>query len=233
MDYLVVEGMLESAEETVTDNIVEKRGLGVNKYVYWVTDCILEDWVQLPDAKPEHIAASRKIKHVFTGKLNSQIDSNPQFPGRERHFLRAQIARIVHATTIIPKGLYEIDEETQEMKMAEEFGMPATDELKSLETWAHMHGIILSAGRLTHPVATHLPEEERDEYMEKLNTEDPSVDRFRALNEDAPIPGLEVAWLTKLAGDTQPYNKLSGEGTTSYAVNVLKSLRWPGSVTVS
>ena len=71
MDYLVVEGILDSAEETITGNIVEKRGFGVNKNVYWVTDCILEDWVQLPDVKPEHIAASRKIKHVFTGRLNA------------------------------------------------------------------------------------------------------------------------------------------------------------------
>jgi radial spoke head protein 4A len=51
------------------------------------------------------------IKHIFTGNLNATIDSNPTFPGKERHFLRAQIARITHGTVIIPKGLYEFDEE--------------------------------------------------------------------------------------------------------------------------
>jgi hypothetical protein len=33
--------------------------------------------------------ASRMIKHIFTGNLNASIDSNPPFPGKERHFLRA------------------------------------------------------------------------------------------------------------------------------------------------
>jgi hypothetical protein len=44
--------------------------------------------------------------------LNASIDSNPAFPGKERHFLRAQIARITHSTVIIPKGLYEVDDES-------------------------------------------------------------------------------------------------------------------------
>jgi radial spoke head protein 4A len=48
----------------------------------------------------------------MTGDLNAEIISNPVFPGKERHFLRAQIARIFAATTICPKGLFEIDEET-------------------------------------------------------------------------------------------------------------------------
>jgi radial spoke head protein 4A len=52
------------------------------------------------------------IKHVFTGNLNATIDSNPPFPGKERHLLRAQIARITYGTVIIPKGLIEIDDET-------------------------------------------------------------------------------------------------------------------------
>ena len=57
----------------------------------------------------------------MTGDLNASINSNPQFPGKERHFLRAQLARIFAATTIAPKGLFEIDEETSLMKFAEEF----------------------------------------------------------------------------------------------------------------
>lgn len=71
--------------------------------------------------------------------MNGTIDSNPPFPGKERHFLRAQIARITHATVIIPKGLFEYDEEAFVEKFAEEFAVPATEELKSLEVWAHRH----------------------------------------------------------------------------------------------
>ena len=88
-DYFVVEGTLAKAEEKAADPSVEKRGTGVNKYVYWVTDNLLDDWVQLPDAKAEHIVAARQIKHLMTGDLNASIDSNPLFPGKERHFLRA------------------------------------------------------------------------------------------------------------------------------------------------
>lgn len=48
------------------------------------------------------------------------------------------------------------------------------------------------------------------------------------------MPGLETAWLKKVVGDQQQYNLLPPkEGTTTYAVLVLKSLRWPGAITVS
>ena len=70
---------------------------------------------------------------TLTGNLNANIDSCPPFPGKERHFLRAQIARIQHATEICPKGLFEIDEETNEQKYSEEFGMPGTEELKNVD----------------------------------------------------------------------------------------------------
>jgi len=67
---------------------------------------------------------------VLTGNLNAEVKSQPFFPGRERHLLRAIIARIFHGTCIIPKGLFEIDEETKECKVAEEFTMPPPEELK-------------------------------------------------------------------------------------------------------
>ncbi len=88
-DYWVIEGVLENAEEAAGHWSQEKRGDGVNKLVYWVNENLLDDWIQLPDATPAHIRAARSIKHVCTGNLNAPIDSNPPFPGKERHFLRA------------------------------------------------------------------------------------------------------------------------------------------------
>jgi len=79
----------------------------------------------------------REIKVILTGNLNAKIESCPPFPGKERHYLREQLARITHATEICPKGLYEVDEETNEVKLAEEFSMPSTAELQSLEVWGH------------------------------------------------------------------------------------------------
>ena len=53
-DYWIAYGKLDSAEEE-NEIHVEKRGEGVNMSVFWVTDNLLNDWVQLPDCKPEHI----------------------------------------------------------------------------------------------------------------------------------------------------------------------------------
>jgi len=58
-DYWIIEGEVSSNEETDVPREVEPRGQGLNRKVYWVTDNILEDWVQLPDSNPEHIKASR------------------------------------------------------------------------------------------------------------------------------------------------------------------------------
>ena len=69
--------------------------------------------------------------------------------------------------------------------------------------------------------------------MAKLLEDDKAEDRFRAINEDTTVLGSETAWISKVCGDSQQYNKAGGEGTTSYAVNVVKSLRWPGAYTVA
>ena len=121
------------------------------------------------------------IKRAFTGNLNASIDSCPPFPGKERHLLRAQIARITHATEICPKGLFEIDEETQEVKMAEEPPVLGVEEAKSLEAWGHQQPIILKSGRCTHMAPVGMPEADQEEYMAKLAEEDKVEERFRAI----------------------------------------------------
>jgi hypothetical protein len=112
--------------------------------------------------------------------------------------------------------------------------MPGTNELQSMETWTRAHPILLKAGRCTHAVPAHIGEEEKEEYMAKLEENDKTVERFSTgLNEDVPIPGLETAWISKIVGDTQSYKGAPGkEGDITYAVNVIKSLRWPGALTV-
>ena len=97
-DYWLAMGKLKEAEEDSKDASVEPRGKGVNETVFWVTDNLLNDWIQLPDCRPNDIIQARQIKHVFSGNLNADIDSNPTFSGKERHLLRATLARIFHAT---------------------------------------------------------------------------------------------------------------------------------------
>lgn len=87
--------------------------------------------------------------------------------------------------------------------MAEEFTVPGTEELKSLEVWAHKHPVLLKAGRCSHIAPEGMGEEEREEYMAKIGEEDKVEERYRMIQEDTPISGLEVAWLSKVCGDTQ------------------------------
>lgn len=108
----------------------------------------------------------------------------------------------------------------------------STDALKALEAWCHYPQVILNAGRCSHPEPNIADEEARNEAIAKLNETDPAVDRFKGLNEDKQVSGMDN-WTSKVCGDLQQYNKLGGEGTVSYAVNVISSVRWPGSVTVA
>lgn len=120
------------------------------------------------------------IKHVFTGDLNATIDSNPPFPGRERHLLRAQLARIFHATALTPKGLLEVDDEN-EVKFADDFVFPSVDELKSLEAWGNVYPLILKAGRTKHYVPPEIGEDDQEEYLGKLEEDDKTEEQFRAI----------------------------------------------------
>lgn len=135
--------------------------------------------------------------------MNASVDSIPPFPGKERHYLRAQLARIQHNTEIVPKGLFEIDEETQEQKYAEEFNVPGTEELRSLEVWSHCNQVILKVGRCTHKEPAGMADEEKEEYMNKLAEEDKTEERFKAISEDSKVQGADAAWLSKVSGDKQ------------------------------
>jgi len=108
-----------------------------------------------------------------------------------------------------------------------------TDPLRSLENWSHFWPSILKAGRCTHAEPEGIAdEEERAAAMEKLAEEDKAEERFRAVNEDSQL-NKEASWISKVCGDIQGYNVAGGEGTKTYAVNVIRSLRWQGAVTVA
>ena len=52
------------------------------------------------------------------------------------------------------------------MKFAEEFALPGTEELKSLEIWGNVNALILQAGRTTHTAPAGMAEEEKEEALE-------------------------------------------------------------------
>ena len=232
-DYWVAQGILNEPEESPRNPQQEARGKGANATVFWVTHNIIGDWIQLPDVEPEQVNASKYIKRILSGDLNAEIDAFPPFPGKERNLLRALIARIQHNTQLCPKGLFEIDEETNDLKIAEEAPSMGVDDLKSLENWAHFYPLLLKAGRCDHYIPPDKSEEEAEELKGKLAEEDPTADRFRAVQEDTPVASYGQCWLSKVCGDAQQYNKIGGDGTQSYGINVIQSLRWPGAYTIA
>jgi hypothetical protein len=67
-------------------------------------------WVKLPIVTPAQIFQARLVKHFFTGDLNKEIISYPAYPGTEKNYLRAQIARISAATHVSPAGKFKFSE---------------------------------------------------------------------------------------------------------------------------
>lgn len=100
-------------------------------------------WKKLPNLTPEEIAISRQIKHIFTGDLDAPVITNPFFEGKEANLLRAQIARITHATTLAPKDYFKVteddDRKTEKVDTSEEDAKkpPTSDELMLLDNWVH------------------------------------------------------------------------------------------------
>ena len=237
-DYYVAEGLLENTgrEDIQRPKGFEVRGSGLNKFTYWVTDNILEDWVELPDVTPQHIQQSKYIKKLFTGRLDAEVTSYPLFVGKERHLLRAQIARISSACVVVPKGIYKTNEEDpQVLEVDEEAAIPGFEELANEENWVHLLPYILKAGRATHAEPEVPPGEEVDveELKAKQEENDKSVDRLRSVAEDDPLQGEEKSWSLTVVGDNQVYAaKPPQEGSAMYAVTLIKNLRWPGNLTV-
>jgi hypothetical protein len=106
------------------------------------------DWYKLPNLDLNLLLQSQRIKRIISGDLNARLVTNPEFDGREKEFLRAQIARIVHSTTLIPEGLYDKDDEGTGIVLKEEPDVKATGDLNSHENWVYARPGILPSGHL-------------------------------------------------------------------------------------
>lgn len=138
-DYYVAEGEKEGGPEVPPE--VEARGTGVNKNVYWVTDSVMSEWIELPDALPNTIILSKQIKKLLTGDPEAKVVTNPHFEGKEKDLLRAQIARISQLISIVPKGYFKKQEDSEReiIEVPEEEKKNLTfEELTQLDNWCHL-----------------------------------------------------------------------------------------------
>jgi len=88
----------------------EEAGVGLNASLFYVASTSdPTTWTRLPDVAPQQVAVARLIRCTFSGNLDATVHSHPRFPGTERHYLRAQIARITNSCQIAPVQLYNAE----------------------------------------------------------------------------------------------------------------------------
>ena len=235
-------------EAEVKDPNQEERGSGVNKYTYFVTTNLFSPWKRLPDVGPGQIAAARKIQLLFSGDLERDIVCNPFFFGKEKHLLRAQIARITHSTTLVPKGQYKLNEENE--REIEEFEpeedskvepLPSTRQASKPDAWVHFNASILKNNRTVH---LDPPEEapegfdgeyDPEEAKKQIEAADPFEPRLKSITLDRKIKMggklVQSPWVVRLVGDSQEYVDERGKACC-HGVVVVRSLIWPGAYTI-
>ncbi|KAL4167713.1 hypothetical protein KRP22_013197 [Phytophthora ramorum] len=214
-DYYVAEGELPTQYEP-EDLEAEEGAAGVNKLTYWVLkDNGAYEWVQLPPVRQEQILVARQLRRYVRGDLDAPVLGHPPFPGLEKNFLRAQIARISAGTVLCPAGYFQVTEEG-DITPAEEPEIKAAAELVDLGSWTHFTKEINARyGRMTPlPPQTNADGEEEPREGEEF------APPLRVLSEDKPL-----SWrVDRLPATLQP---AVGE------VAVVRSLVWPGAVSIA
>ncbi|KAG5490491.1 hypothetical protein JKF63_00611 [Porcisia hertigi] len=99
----------------------EEAGTGLNAMCYYASTS--EDpmtWTRLPDVSPHHITVARAIRCRFSGNLDAPVHGHPRFLGKEKHYLRAQIARITSACSIAPMQTFTTEGAVPDVEEDEE-----------------------------------------------------------------------------------------------------------------
>lgn len=208
---------------------------GANKHWYWVTSEPGQPWVKLPSVSPSQIAVSRKIKKLFSGNLEAPVHSYPPFDGKEKHLLRAQIARITAATVVSPAGYFafpedqdEDDEERVNVEAVPDYEGMALEELAKAESWAHHSGFILPQGRCQwySPIKEHTDEddeqeEEEEDVAEEVEPETGPLMLTSCAEDRVCSPQAESAWSAKVYPSYSP------------DIVCIRSNNWPGAAAIA
>ena len=129
-DYWVFETTLADPGEGLPEpeegskEVPPENGTGANAFTYFFCTALGGPFTRLPDVSPAAIRAARKLRKLLTGNPAAPVSAYPPFPGREAELLRAQIARIGHATVLAPAGMFEYDED--EARCSSLFPLPSS-----------------------------------------------------------------------------------------------------------
>ncbi|XP_017766964.1 PREDICTED: radial spoke head protein 6 homolog A [Eufriesea mexicana] len=220
----------------------ERIGTGTNAKVYFVcNEPGLDKWIELPPVTPQQIVIARQIVRYCTGNLETPIHTFPPFPGTEKNYLRAQIARISATTQVSPIGFFTFGggaEEEELMEEMEEGGelsenahydpLPLKDLIDpSMSNWCHHAPYLLKQGRVVwwNPKLDEreLGEEELGEEEEEEEEPGAGPERevgpplLTPLSEDAIVDSI-IPWRATQSSRVQP----------DQAVALIKSNIWPG-----
>jgi len=190
----------------------EEPGTGCNKFTYFAATDLAGAWTALPDVTPQQIVYSKKIRKYVTGDLEADVRAYPPFPGQEKAYLRALIARIVAATTLCPVGKFALSEEPTEepteVEVGEEGRTPKpASALGDTSGWCTRYMGILDIGR-----CTNIPPEEEGDDEEKPK---------------GPEPQAHIPYLAPISEAEWAIGTYTHGGPT---VAVARSLRFPGAL---
>jgi hypothetical protein len=195
-------------------------GIGVNRFVYYVTKSPFDDWTRLPDARPSDISKSRKVFWQLTGDLSAAVQSFEPFDVTEDVYIRALVGRISSSTILAPTDYLKVwePEEEEEAKEPppdeeEEAKEPPPKQLRIVLNpeyeaqeidnieWVHVRPFILPQGRESYKKAAKPPKvkKEKKEKREKHGEEEEEEEEKNEAEEEAaeeeeetPEEGIEL-----------------------------------------
>lgn len=229
-DYIILQGELESPaepEEAPEESSVDPASLregaeGANKYTYYVANSVEGVFTQLPDVSPEQIKASRNLKRMFTGDLDTIVGGHPPFPGaKEAGLLRAVIGLITAETHVVANGLLVAPDEENKFEVEQ----PEEDEYNAAVEAATAEALStkLSAWRLLN---TGLNADGRCRNVPREDDDDDEAVKPPATPEVYPLGKLTAGeWCIGRAGAhgcvrSTVYPGAIGIASGQYSLNV-------------
>ncbi|DBA04287.1 TPA: hypothetical protein N0F65_002049 [Lagenidium giganteum] len=214
-DFYIAEGEVPGQSEPEDAN-AEEGAAGANKFTYWaMVDNGTYEWTRLPNVQRDQILIARQLRRFVHANLEGKVVGHPPFPGLEKHFLRAQIARISSSTVICPAGYFQTNE-VGEIEPAAEPEIKTAQQLADLSSWVHFSKEINARYGRASPLPPRTGPDGEDLPWEG----EEFVPPLRGLNEDNPN-----SWRV----DRLPATLVPSVGEFA----VVRSLTWPGAVSIA